>query len=58
MLLTLKPHSWTIKQAAGYISTFEYLVKRAIKQKELKGTLSKPIIPGRNKISDETKAVV
>ena len=56
MFLTLKPKSWTIKQADGYFDTSEYLVKRAIKQK--KGILSKPIISGRNKIPDEEKVVV
>ena len=50
MLLTLKPQPWTIKQAASYFSTSEYLVKRAIKQKELKGILIKGIL-----FQEETK---
>ena len=58
MLLTLKPQSWSIKQTAAYFGKSEYLVKQAMKQKQSYGILSKPIIPGRNKISDHTKAAV
>ena len=58
MLLTLKPQSWSIKQTAAYFGESKYLVKQAMKQKQSYGILSKPIIPGRNKISDHTKAAV
>ena len=33
MLLTLKPQSWTIKQAAGYFSTSEYLVNEQLNKR-------------------------
>lgn len=58
MLLTLKSQSWSTKQTAAYFDQLEYLMKGAIKQKESDGILTKPIIPGRNKISDDTKSAV
>ena len=58
MLFTLKPQSWSIKQTAAYFGESEYLVKQAMKQKQSYGILSKPIIPGRNKIFDHRKTAV